>query len=327
MGKNILTALGIMGGGAVVFYILGFVVLKTFTNAINLEGMFPFTEEHYRDAGASFLLEMIRIPFFRPHIFVVYVGILYMLIPKKAKLYKEEALSSETKSTDSNSETPATAHFIRPQVLQIALLNLILVATGLYAFGYNDVQENPRFLDLITGTVMNVSGEQFSTEQTSLAFFTFVTPISIIFGLFVARFYARLKSGSQSFLYYKLSSLVYYIFLVGIPIAYGYHIYDWKLFPIKDGAKISEALAVSNSNRTFFRIWFLGQFNDKYLFFTKSAYDAPGIIDIIDRGKISHLNFNIKKWDSFRYEMEGIVTVSDDSSTKDDEELKELFKF
>jgi hypothetical protein len=58
----LIRAAGALGGGAVVFYVLGFTVVQTYVYKNELGGMFWFTNAFYGDAGAKFLLEMIRAP-------------------------------------------------------------------------------------------------------------------------------------------------------------------------------------------------------------------------------------------------------------------------
>ena len=76
--------LGLFGGGAILFYAIGFTIVKTYISAIHLDGMIWFTREFYVDAGASFLLEIIEAPFLKPLIFLPYVFVLYLLVPKKS---------------------------------------------------------------------------------------------------------------------------------------------------------------------------------------------------------------------------------------------------
>ena len=51
-----------LGGAAAVFYALGFTVVQSYAYKNGFFGMFWLTKEFYRDAGATFILDLIRVP-------------------------------------------------------------------------------------------------------------------------------------------------------------------------------------------------------------------------------------------------------------------------
>jgi len=70
MGQHLLKFVGALGGAAVVFYAIGFTVVQTYVHRHQLGSVFLFTDEFYRDAGAVFLLDMIRAPILGFYIFI-----------------------------------------------------------------------------------------------------------------------------------------------------------------------------------------------------------------------------------------------------------------
>jgi len=88
MGQQLLKFAGALGGAAVVFYAIGFTVVQTYVHRHQLGSVFLFTDEFYRDAGAVFLLDMIRAPILGFYIFIPYLFILFWLLPAAAS-FKE----------------------------------------------------------------------------------------------------------------------------------------------------------------------------------------------------------------------------------------------
>jgi len=129
MTPNLFKIVGIFGGGTVLFYTLGFTIVKTYMHQIGLEGMFWLTKEFYVDAGANFLLEMISAPLLTPHIFFIYLILLFLLLPREKKLV---ALDSTSKKGLSG----AAISTIRKQRLKLFVLLAVIVVTGLFASQY-----------------------------------------------------------------------------------------------------------------------------------------------------------------------------------------------
>ena len=75
-----------LGGAAAVFYALGFTVVQSYAYKNGFFGMFWLTKEFYRDAGATFILDLIRVPMLAPYIFFPLLLVLFLLIPKNEKL-------------------------------------------------------------------------------------------------------------------------------------------------------------------------------------------------------------------------------------------------
>ena len=60
-GENVLKRggqiLGVIAGGTIVLYILGFIIVETFIFSMKLEGIFWLSDEFYARAGGRFILD------------------------------------------------------------------------------------------------------------------------------------------------------------------------------------------------------------------------------------------------------------------------------
>ena len=83
MAQSFIKILGVVGGGAVVFYTFGFIVVQSYIHSIGLEGMFWFTEDFYEDAGAKFFLTLIGTSLLAFYMFLPFLVGLFFLLPKE----------------------------------------------------------------------------------------------------------------------------------------------------------------------------------------------------------------------------------------------------
>ena len=309
MYQNITKILAVFGGGAALFYAVGFTVVKTYTYKVGLDGMFWFTKEFYIDAGASFLLEMIRAPLMSPFLFLAYLLLLMFLLPdKKELLYLDEeggALKKKGLSSGKNM-----------LLIKLVIILLLLLATFLYAINYDYFLDSEFFLKLTGYLTLNPANRSFSDARKSLLFFSFVVPMIIAFGVLVYRFWLRLDSGRKNRFYFQTAAAVYIVFFAIVPISFGLHLYDWKLVPVSDPGILEEvsskgAAEIDNvSDAGSLNIWLLGRFGNKYLFFTKKGETGDGLIEVVNEKKIRRLNFDPGSSASLRYQMEKKVEPS-----------------
>ena len=309
MYQNITKTLAIFGGGAALFYTIGFTIVKTYTYEVGLDGMFWFTKEFYIDAGASFLLEMVRAPLMSPFLFLAYLLLLMSLLPKEKNLL----LFEEDGNTVANKEVSSRKNLLRIKLLTIFLL---LLATFLYAINYDNLLGNTFFLEFIGYVTLNPANKSFSDTHKSLLFFSFVMPMIIAFGILLYRLRLCFSGGHKNRLFYQIAAVIYIVFFAIIPISYGLHLYDWKLVPVKDPG-IFDELSSQVKGESYnapgegnLKIWLLGRFGDKYLFFTKNGENGDGVIEVINEGKIRRLNFDPGTSASLRYQMERKVETS-----------------
>lgn len=317
MTQTTIKIIGIFGGGTVMFYTLGFTVVRTYMHKIGLEGMFWLTKEFYVDAGANFLLEMISAPLLTPHIFFIYLILIFLLLPREKKLV---ALNSTTKKGLSG----AAISSIRKQRIKLSVLLVIIVVTGLFASQYEILMGKIWFAKMINTMVLDPTESELSTAKKSLAFFSFVSPLIIVMSTFLYRYFGALRESPRVKLLYQLTAVISLVFMALIPISYGLHLYDWKLVPIKDPQIISnvierergvEAPDMDNAN---LRIWLFGNFDDKYFFFTKRGLSGEGSIDVIDEDKINLLNFDPYRANSLRTEIEEAFEKEDSETIEAD---------
>jgi len=302
MNSTILKALGALGGGTVLFYTLGFTVVRTYMHKIGLEGMFWLTKEFYVDAGANFLLEMVSAPLLTPQIFFIYLIMLLFLLPNEKTLV---ALAPTPKKKLSGIEKSVRNR----QIIKLSLLLLAIVATSVFASQYEYLTGKSWFAKSINVMVLDPTMDTFSPAKKSLAFFSFVTPVIIVMSIFLYRYFGSLQKGPRIKLFYQVTAVIFVVFMAIIPISYGLHLYDWKLVPIKDPLIISNVIAEERGTEPFnddgiqYRVWLLGQFDNKYFFFTKKGLRGEGTIEVINENKISFLNFDPYHANSLRTEI------------------------
>lgn len=322
MTPNLFKIVGIFGGGTVLFYTLGFTIVKTYMHKIGLEGMFWLTKEFYVDAGANFLLEMISAPLLTPHIFFIYLILLFLLLPREKKLVALD-------STGKKGLSVAAISTIRKQRLKLFVLLAVIVVTGLFASQYEYLMGKIWFSRMINTMVFDPTATELSTAKKSLAFFSFVSPLLIVMSTFLYRYFGAMKESPRIKMLYQLTAVISLVFMALIPISYGLHLYDWKLVPIKDPRIISNIIerergsAVPDSDDENLRIWLFGNFDDKYFFFTKRGLSGEGAIEVIDEDKINLLNFDPYKANSLRteiqeaFDQEELETIDSDEDAFD----------
>ena len=282
-----------LGGGVVLLYVFGFTVVQSYIYKNGIEGMFWLTNEFYADAGAKFLLEMIRAPLLAPHISMPFLFALFLLVPKPDYLKK----SNKDKAT-----------FADLQKLKLVILFFLMFAIYLFALFFGEILESKKILNIVNYLFLNPIGDPSPTIKQSLLFFSVVAPMVFTLALFLFRFYGSLKLGSQIRITYQLVIMLYAIFLVAIPVAYGLYIYDWKIVPIKETHKVGVFFSENvKADTSSLRVWLLGEFGDKYVFFKKEKLGAQGVIEAFDVDEIKRLNFDPRRADSLRQQMEGRV--------------------
>ena len=305
-GSALIKIAGLLGGGAAIFYILGFTIVQTFTYKNELEGMFWFTKEFYTDAGAKFLLEMVRAPLLAPYIFLPYLCLLLMLVPKKSNLEFDRSSDGNASASDEqalNVNQSSKGTLARKQWIKISALLFFVVLAYCFTLYFDKLMEQIRFNTIISNIFPNPTDNPSPNVKHSLAFFSFVMPLVISLGIFLCFFYGRLAPNSKSRNIYYVVLVTYILFISIIPITFGFHLYDWKIVPVKDTHMIRKLLPEYEQHNMASRMWLLGKFGDKYLFFKKEGIEARGILEAFDDDHVTYLNFDPKRADSLRAQM------------------------
>ena len=120
-----------------------------------------------------------------------------------------------------------------------------------------------------------------------------------VLGVFLYKYRGCLKRATRSSTIYQLIIAAYLVYLAIIPIAYGFHIYDWKIVPINN----ADLLSTSETDQQSF--WLLGEFGGKYVFLKKQGVEMRGIIETVDTEKLERLSFDAKRADSLKFHMTG----------------------
>lgn len=319
MTQKITKTLSIFGGGAALFYVIGFTVVKTYVHSIGLDGMFILSKEFYIDAGGSFLLEMVRAPLLMPHVFFAYLFLLYLLIPKVEKLTK-----STISGRDIDERTVYNFNF--KQWFEMSLLFLLVLLTIPIILRYASVNTDLTYAFYRGGLIFDYAWEKNISDNYSLMFFIVVTPLTIISGLFSYRFRNISWRDSKSKWTYTYFLITYVVFLVIIPISYGYHVYDWKLVPIKDPTVVQSIIKGEEETTQIMsdefpeQIWLLGKFSDRYFFFAKTGYFGDNVIQFVNANRITHLTFDTKNTENLRAQIRSLEF----SEVQEISELEEL---
>jgi hypothetical protein len=290
MGQGI-KILGAVGGAAVVFYAVGFVTVQSFLFRNGYEGMFWITNEFYRDAGAKFLLEMVRAPLTAWYFFLPYLALLYLLfVPRRDNLnFAEEAWPERL-------------------LHNAQCVGLIIAMAGTYvvALNYGDCLGYKPFATLISRVFIDPTGGASESLKQSLAFFCIVMPMSLTVAVFLFKFYGALRPGSAARGWYHFTALSFVVYLAVIPISFGMHLYDWKIVAVKDPRALGERYAAPHSIPS--QMWFVGEFGGRYLFLRQDASSPRRIFDSVDVKEIKQLNIDLRDTGSLKYLIETLNT-------------------
>lgn len=213
MDKRLIKTLGTIGGAALIFCIIGFTIVHTFLYKLEVNGLYFFTNEYYVEAGGKFLLEMIRSPLLAPHFFLPFLVLLLFWMP-----YNREKISPTSLSVEQ-----------RVRVLGIVIL-MICIYQVLLNFG--KIYTNVVFQKLIQYIGAIVEVKDSSEKSHTLTFFNFCVPIIITTAIFLYRFRDIIKGNYIDKLLYISVFTVTILFTSIVPVAYGLHLYDWKIAPI-----------------------------------------------------------------------------------------------
>jgi len=286
----LIKVVGALGGGAVIFYTLGFIVVQTYVYKNELGGMFWFTNEFYGDAGAKLLLAMVRASLLAFYVFLPILFLLLFLIPREKNLKRSpsgELLLSQK------------------QWIKIFSLLCVLVLIYYFVLSFGELKKLSVPSKAIATLFGNPTNHSSPRVQQSLAFFTLVTPMLVALGVFLYRFRGCFKSDSKSRACYQIALVISLVLLIIVPIAYGLHLYDWKIVPIREPHIIEKLMHKDKEETRSSELWLLGKFGDQYLFFkkvqAKGRTSEEGVIEVLDADQVKYLNFDLLRVQSAEY--------------------------
>lgn len=269
------TIISVLGGCAALFYAIGFTTVQSYVYKYPLDGMFWFTSEFYRDAGAKFLLEFVRTPLVAWYVFFPYLIALYQLVPREDKLRLAPA-----------GNRPALAS----QWIKVTVLGVILVLTYVAALAFDVVLGTGIGTDVIALLFAHIGDGDAWLTSRSLAFFTLTAPVVIVSASFLWRYRGCLAvNGGANRRIYELMLAGYLVFLAILPIAYGFHLYDWRIVPVRDPAALAAQAGATERGPAGMQAWLLGEFGGKYVFLTKTSALSPGVLEAVAASEIKHL--------------------------------------
>jgi len=196
MSEKFWKGVAALGGAAVLFYGIGYTIVQSYVYRNGFHGLFWLTKEFYQDAGATFILDLIRVPMLASYIFFPYLFLLFLLIPKDENL----KLFCSGDSTLS----------IRQWVKILSLLG-IMTLTGILALCYGNISNKELFAKLID--LLRRSEEStLSIPEKSLAFCSLVTPVITVMAFFVYRSWKCLSPTSKRRRMLGFIFLLYFVF-------------------------------------------------------------------------------------------------------------------
>lgn len=288
MSEKFWKGVAALGGAAALFYALGFTVVQSYAYKNGFFGMFWLTKEFYRDAGGTFLLDLVRVPMLAPYIFFPLILFLFFLIPKENSL-----------KTFCSGETWLSGK----EWFKIALLLGIMILTGIFALYYGAISSHEGFADFVD--LLRRSEEStLAQPERSLAFCSLITPVMTVVAVFLYRSWKCLDAQSKRREILGGILLLYFMFVSIIPITYGFYVYDLRIVPISD-PKIRVELEAGVPTGEGEEIWFLGEFGNKYVFFRKmgNPIEPLGIIETRNVADLKRLSFDIRRAGSLRIHM------------------------
>lgn len=330
-------ALTWVGGGAAVFYALGYTIVRSYFNDIGIAGAFWLTEKHFIDAGATFLIEMVKALLIAPYL-LGYLILLLFLLPTKKGILEIVTKFGEKESDENESNIPTMRK-------TLALL-AIMIGTGLFTLTFDS------FLEKYSYIVGWASALNFAAKITdvldsssiySSIYFVFLLPVLVVNGAFLYRFsgWAGSNSKSKRRSYFAFAAL-YFTFICSVPFSYGMHIYDLKVITLKkspfvDVEKTAPDPGLSEDGNSrdettygFIEpdsapsMWLIGFMGDKYIFFVRNNENRQTAITVVEPDNVSRLDLHVYDTKSLRAlssEDVGSISVS---LVDDDDEIRSL---
>lgn len=319
--KNLLPVIAVLGGGAVIFYVLGFAIVQSFVSTVDLAGMFVFSDQYYVDAGASFIFEAIRVPLMAPHLFFPYLLLLFFLIPKKQNLIPKNKKEENTGSSG-DSDDSYEIELSKKQWSKLSLLLPLMCLTVVYLLWYDWISHTGIYTNIARSRFLSLIYDiQQDSTTRSVLFFTILLPVVLVVSYFLYHCRKVGKSDSYSSFAYRSALIIHIVFLGMIPLSYGTHLYDMTIIPI-DEPEIEKMLFGSQKETdgcidSTQNAWFLGRFDDNYYFFTKRVLDGSDEekVDIniatLAVKKVEQMNFVVDCGGETDYSLRGQVLGTD----------------
>lgn len=321
MTKIIINTVVTAGGIVAIFYAFGFAIVQSFVSQIEIEGMFLFTKDYYQEAGGKFVLEMLRAPLMNPFLFIAYLILLLILIPKEKNMYED--ITSEGTLREKFSKLKKFKKFQKEKVILLLFIVFFTYMFEAIFRTFTDFVKAHFFKIDIFGLNVGISQltnimpvyylyDHVSSEKIdSIVFFTLTVPVVIAISIFLYRFHKHRRSNSRE--YFAVLGL-YVIFLLMLPISYGVYIYDMKAVPINNPNNMFKQTDTESYIKNTSQMFLLGHFEGKYVFLcvknlvsdtaipldNVSVGDISGVVIALDEDRIKHINFSLTRTNSLR---------------------------
>ncbi|MDH4276041.1 MAG: hypothetical protein OEW08_13485 [Gammaproteobacteria bacterium] len=284
--EKISKVLGMLGGAVALFYLIGYVIVQSYVAANGLEGVLLPSPEFYRDAGAKFLLDLVRAPLTTGYFFFPYLYMLWWVLAPKA----------DNIGTRDHEKLALT----RRDYVQLVALVVWVILTYVLAVMYDFFAGQAWYVDFMrvfVGTAK--TGETLS--RAAVGFFNLVTPAVLVLGYVVYHVYQWVQKELLPRRVFPWFLTFYIIYVAVLPISYGMSIYDLRVIPVVSAADgDNKALWESTSAH---EPWLLGEFGGKVYFLRKHGDFPPLSIQAIDAGKIKFLDVDYARASSLKYQV------------------------
>ncbi len=268
--QTLIKVFGSVAGIALAFYLIGFTVVESYLYGNNLEGFFVVSREFYEGAGAQFLLELVRAPLWSPVVVGAYLVGLLLLIPRPVQ--GRQCTTTEYAA--------------------IGALIVISVLTYAYCLFYSFFLDQNWFVSLVDRLVWDPSHNDDPAAKHAFGFFALATPIVIAGATLLWNFRRHALAWSKTGGLYKATAFGYLAFIAMLPIAFGFHLYDWRVVQVTHPTDEDILVLTTAQNSQDVRIWLIGEFGGRYVFVQRNELDTVALIVARDKDEIERLAFD-----------------------------------
>lgn len=234
-----------LGGLAVLFSVVGYLIIMTFIKSMGLAEMFWITNQFYISASATFLLDMVLACLSLPTIIL------------GAVLYKSVTWAGAGIFPGQSNEN------FKPyrRLGSYAVVALILAGAGLYSYYFDGIRDFSIFDSYISRNLMKLAifapgGYNFNVRfETAAVYFSIIVPFFFAIGVFIYKNISKKREIRR----WALGTIILAstIFMSAV---YGYHIYDWQMLPIRPSEKSNYTWPEDDE-----RAWLLNHSLGKYI--------------------------------------------------------------
>lgn len=275
---------GILAGFAALFVLLGYTIILTFINKMQLYGLTSFPQEFYKEATLKFVGDTFecygRHPYMSGVIMIVILVIIFVFI----KIGK----------TATNIDNRISGFIASLCILTITLITLRL-----------------EFIP-----------EKIGLLSEAKKIFLFMVSVPILIGIFLYLAFRFSLFVKAPYRFYYLTVIFFLGLFISIPVGYGDNIFDIEIYPVvgfdyTDGTNIESVKTLKNDIDTQGKgtlFFLMGHTMDREIFFDNQSLTPPAKMILVERSLIKFLKIsrdNINSLRNILQKQERIMPVQD----------------